>query len=164
MLKSLSILNVWLFRAIFGPAESLIILENEQQFRWMDIVIERWLWSKLGDIDLDNVNFRQDGTTYHTSNVTIEIVWKQFSDRVISRRADHIYAPRPCNIFLWGNVKDKVFANHVASILNIKDGIHKIIEDKGSYFTIWLWKFSWKNIWTCRRGRASHMADVIFRY
>ena len=62
-------------------------------------------------IDLDNVYFQQDGATCHTSHETIALLREKFPDRVISRRSDHNWPPRscnltPCDFFLWGHVKD----------------------------------------------------------
>ena len=78
-------------------------------------MINDLLWSELDGIDLDNVYFQQDGATCHTRNETIALLREKFPDRVISRRGDNNWPPRscdltPCDFFLWGHVKDKVYA------------------------------------------------------
>jgi len=84
-------------------------------------------------VDLTNVYFPEE----------------KFPDRVISRRGDHNWPPRSydltlCDFFLWGHVKDKVYAIiSPSSIQALKDYNFK------------------KRILSCRRGRGGHLADVF---
>ena len=48
-------------------------------------MINEFLWTKLEDIDVDDVYFQQDGATYHTSDETISLLGEKFPGRVISR-------------------------------------------------------------------------------
>jgi len=77
---------------------------------------------------------KKNGATCHTSNETIAILQEKFPNRVISLRGDHNWPPRSCDLtpldfFLWGHVKDKVYANAPQSIQDLKDGIRQVIED-----------------------------------
>ena len=132
-------------------------------------MINDFLWSELDGIDLDNVYFQQDGATCHTSNETIALLREKFPDRVISRRGDHNWPPRscdltPCDFFLWGHVKDKVYANSPASIQDLKDRIREAIEDIGQPLCDLVMENFMKRIWSCKRGRGGHLADVVFHY
>ena len=127
------------------------------------------LWSELDSIDLDNVYFQQDGATCHTSNDTIALLREKFRDRVISRIGDHNWPPRsydltPCDFFLWGHVKDKVYANSPASIQDLKYRIREAIEDLGQPLCDLVMENFMKRIWSCKHGRGGHLADVVFHY
>ena len=128
-------------------------------------MINDFLWSELDSIDLDNVYFQQDGATCHTSNETIALLREKFPDRVISRRSDQNWPPRscdliPCDFFLWGHVKDKVYANSPASIQDLKDRIREAIEDIGQPLCDLVME-------NCMKGHGPVsvvVADVVFHY
>src|ERR1700712_2636076 len=100
-------------------------------------MINNFLWPELDGIDLDRVYFQQDGATCHTSNETNGLLREKFQNRVISRRGDHNWPPRFCDLtlldfFLWGHLNEKVYTNSPASIQDLKDGIREAIEDKAA--------------------------------
>jgi hypothetical protein len=54
--------------------------------------------------------FQLDFATAHMSYVSLEALWKVFSDHIISRG---LWPPRspdlvPCDFYLWGSLKDKM--------------------------------------------------------
>ena len=79
-------------------------------------MINGFLLPKLEDMDVDDVYFQQDAATCHTSGETISLLREKFLGRVISRKGDYNWPPRSCDLtpldfFLWGYVKDKVYAD-----------------------------------------------------
>lgn len=91
---------------------------NGQRYHDM---LEKKLWPQLEDMELDGMCFQQDGATAHTTNANIDFLHTKFPERVISRNGDVNWPPRSCDItpldfFLWGYVKDKVYANHPQTI------------------------------------------------
>lgn len=67
-----------------------------------------FLWPELEDINVDDGYFQQDVATCHTINETIANLKETIPDRVISRRRDHIWPLRSCDLtpldlFLWGH-------------------------------------------------------------
>lgn len=87
-----------------------------------------FVWPEMEDMDLDDVYFQQDGATCHTSRETIELLHEKFPGRVISRNGDVNWPSRSCDLtpldfFLWGYVKDKVYANAPQTIDALKDNI-----------------------------------------
>ena len=100
----------------------LIFFENEAgaavlvyglRYRTM---INEFLWRELGDMHVDHVYFQQDGTTCRTDGETIGLLHGKFQGRVVSRNGDYNWPPRssdltPLFFFLWGYVKDKVYAD-----------------------------------------------------
>ena len=78
-------------------------------------MINEFLWLELEDMDVDDVSLQQDGAKCHTRGKTIDILREKFSDQLISRNGDYNWPPRSCDLtpldfFLWGYVKDKVYA------------------------------------------------------
>ena len=60
--------------------------------------------------------FQQNGATCHTTQVNMALLQETFAGRVIYRRSDINWPPRPCDltpldIFLWGYTKDRVYAD-----------------------------------------------------
>ena len=51
--------------------------------------INEFLWPELEDIDVDDVNFQQDGATCNTSSETISLLCEKFLSRVISLNGDY---------------------------------------------------------------------------
>ena len=100
------------------------------------------------------------------SNETIQLLREKSAIRVISRRDDHNYSARCCDLipsdfFLYGIVKNKVFANSPASIQELKDGIRKAIEDIGQSLCVLVIKNVMKRISTYSRGRGGNLANIF---
>ena len=84
-------------------------------------MINEFLWPELKDMDVDDVCLQQDGATCHTSGETIGLLPEKFPGRVIYRNGDYNWPPRSCDLipldfFLWGYVKNKVYADAPQSI------------------------------------------------
>ena len=59
--------------------------------------------------DIGNIWFQQDGATCHTADAALYVLRPVFEDRIISRRADVVWAPQcydftPLDYYLWGAV------------------------------------------------------------
>ena len=79
-------------------------------------MIYEFLWSELEDMDVDDVYLQQDGATCHTIGETIGLLREKFPGQVISQNGDYNWPLRSCDLttldfFLWGYVKDKVYAD-----------------------------------------------------
>ena len=95
-------------------------------------MINEFLWPELKDMDVDDVCLQQDGATCHTSGETIGLLPEKFPGRVISRNGDYNWPPRSCDLtpldfFLWGYMKDKVYADASLSIQELKEKIRAVI-------------------------------------
>ena len=58
--------------------------------------------------------WQQDGAPAHTSNISMRYLRGQFPGKLISKRGDWPWPPRspdltPCDFFLWGYVKNKIW-------------------------------------------------------
>lgn len=85
---------------------------------------------------LDETYFMQDGAKPHTSNVLMDYLNENFEERVISGRYRErfgyglswsAYSPdlNPCDFFLWGYLKSRVYMNRPKTIDELKSEILK---------------------------------------
>ena len=98
-------------------------------------IINEFSWPELEDMDVDNVNFQQDDATCHnTSGETIGLLREKFPGRVISRNGNYNWPLRSCDLiplvfFLWGYVKEKVYADAPQSIQEFREKIGAVIDE-----------------------------------
>ena len=95
-------------------------------------MLERFLRPKVAQLlagyEPDDVWFQQDGATSHTSRRSLGILQDMFPSHVISLRGDIGWPPRspdlnPCNFFLWGYVKSKVYEHRPSTLEHLKAAI-----------------------------------------
>ena len=72
--------------------------------------------------------FKQDGASSHTSNLSRDWLKENFGGRVISLKTDlkwALYSPdlSPPYFFLWGYLKDRVYAGKPRTITELKEAI-----------------------------------------
>ena len=98
-------------------------------------VLDRF-WTELGrrrGITRATQWFQQDGATPHTSNESLAWLQQHFPGKVISRRCDPEWAPHspdlnPPDFYLWGFLKDRVFANNPQTIADLKTAISATVQ------------------------------------
>lgn len=76
--------------------------------------------------------FQQDGASPHTSHLSQDWLKQHFGKRVVSLKTDFEWAPHspdlsPPDFFLWGYLKDKVYANKPRTISELKVNIREEI-------------------------------------
>ena len=103
--------------------------QKTQKYYWNE-----FSWPGMEDMDVDDVYFRQNGATCHTSCETFGLLREKFPGRVISQYGDYNWPPRSCDLtpldfFLWGYVKDRVYAHAPQSIQEPKEKICALIDE-----------------------------------
>lgn len=84
-------------------------------------------------VDMNTVIFQQDGAPPHCSNASLEFLHNHFpNDRLISRRTDNPWPPyspdlNPCDYFLWGYLKERVYENNPQTREVLKANIRREI-------------------------------------
>lgn len=119
-------------------------------------------------IPLRNVWFQQDGATCHTSNATMTFLRQKFPGRLISRRGDVSWPPRspdlsPCDFFLWGYLKERVYREKPRTLHELKEAITEEIRRipramLGRVATSFISRLD-----SCITADGRHMLDVNFR-
>ena len=111
----------------------------------------------------------QDGATAHTARETMQLLTECFDDRKISRNGNVNWPSRSPDLtspdfFLWGYLKDKVFANKPRTLQELKDNIRNEIMElnrnpeilkavSGSVL---------ERAIICQNENGRHLKDVIF--
>ena len=130
-------------------------------------MLEDFLWLQLQDIDISQVYFQQDGATCHTATETLDLLKTKFGERVISRRGTVNWSPRSCDLtpldfFLWGYLKDKVYANNPKTTEDLKNNIIeeiRAIDDE--VFRSVIENFE-QRMDHCQKSLGEHLSEVIF--
>jgi hypothetical protein len=86
--------------------------------------------SSLTENEIYTCWFQQDNAPPHTSNSSLRLLDEYFGDRVISKS---LWPPRspdlsPPDFFLWGFLKDRVYANKPTTLLALRQNITAEIE------------------------------------
>ena len=132
-------------------------------------ILNEIFFTKIEEENIGNIWFQQDGTTCHTTEVTLVVLGPVFEDRVNSRRADVVGPPRSCDFtpldyYLWGAVKDKCYADKPETIDALKDNICEAIGEIQLH-TIDNALKNWTNrVGYCMASRGSHLNEIIFHY
>jgi hypothetical protein len=71
----------------------------------------------------------QDGATAHTATYSIFVLNDVFENRLISRGLWPARSPdlKPCDFYLWGNLKDKVYSNNPHILVELKQRIRETV-------------------------------------
>ena len=120
-------------------------------------------------MDVDDVYFQLDGATCHTSCETIGLFREEYPGRVISRNGNYNWPPRSCDstplgFFLWGYLKDKVYADAPQSIQELTEKIRAVIGEIELQLCENVMGNFIKREWSCKRRRGGHLNDIVFHY
>ena len=87
-------------------------------------------FNQLTDYEKENGTFQQDNATAHTARASLAAIQNVFEDRVISRGRWPARSPdlNPCDFFLWGYLKAKVYGNNPHTIDELKNNITNMIQ------------------------------------
>ena len=131
-LSSLGIIGPFFFENEHGLAENV----NQDNYRK---IVKRFITTlKRKRVDMDEQWFQQDGATPHAAIATINMLQDTFQDRLISRRtavnwAAHSPDLNPLDFFLWGYLKNTIYAERHVTLVELKeaitDGIRQITQD-----------------------------------
>jgi hypothetical protein len=148
----------------FENDEGQTVTVNEARYREM---LEYFLWAELEGKDLDDMWFQQDGATAHTTPANIGLLRTRFPGRVISRFGDVNWPPRSCDLtpldfFLWGYVKDKVYANHPQTIPDLKTNIRRTINEIPDEMLERVVTNAVQRMAYLDKSRGEHLKEIIF--
>jgi len=98
-------------------------------------MLQNFFQPRLGEIfnfqhGADNVWFQQDGATAHTSRRSLSLLREMFPGHVISLHGDIGWLPHspdltPCDFFLWGYLKAKVYKQRPLTLEALKEVIRR---------------------------------------
>lgn len=119
-------------------------------------------------INVKNVYFQQDGATAHTAAASMRVVKKMFPGKLISRFGDVPWPPRspdlsPCDYFLWGYLKARVYVHKPRTLLQLKDAITEEVNLIGQDMLMRVRNDFLQRLETCIQVNGHHMHDIIFK-
>lgn len=117
-------------KGIFGP---IFIDETVNGERYKRLLQRKFIPFAHGLNAVDHYWFMQDGATPHRTNVVFDVLNEHFGSRVLgldyASRCGGIewppYSPdlNPCDFFLWGYLKDKVYSGNPQTLDALKEAI-----------------------------------------
>jgi len=130
-------------------------------------MLETFLRPKLDDVDTEDVWFQQGGATAHTARRSLRVLREMFPGRLISLRGDVEWPARspdlsPCDFFLWGYLKEKVFKHRPRSLEDLKERIQQEIDSIAPELTQRVMKNFQERLHQCVANDGRLMSDLIF--
>ena len=148
----------------FFYEQGTAVTVNGERYR---ALLNKFLFQKIVEDDMDDIWFQQDGATCHTANVTIDLLRTVFENSIFSRNFDVNWPPQTCDFtpldyFLWKAVKYKCYANQLETIEawkhEIEVAIHGIeAQTIENVLQNWVDRMRY-----CKASRGSHLDDVVF--
>jgi len=131
-------------------------------------MLETFLRPKLEDVDTEDVWIQQDGVTAHTARRSLRVLREMFRGRLFSLGGDMEWPARspdlsPCDSFLWGYLKEKVFKHRPRSLEDLKERIQQEIDSIPPELTRRVMKNFWERLQQCVANVGRHMSDLIFK-
>ena len=167
--------RVTVLRILVQKYNWTIFFENEQgeavavngdRYR---ALLNEFLFIKIEEEDIGNIWFQQDGATCHTAEAVFYVLRPVLEDRIISRRADIVWAPRSWNLtpfdyYLWGAVKDKCDAGKPERIDALMDNIREVFVEIQLHTIDNVLKTWTDRLGYCMVSRGSHLNEIIFHH
>jgi hypothetical protein len=119
-------------------------------------------------VDTRLVWFQQDGATAHTAQNSMAVIRGMFPQHVTSHFGDVEWPPRSpdlsaCDFFLWGYLKEKVYAHCPHTIQELKDCIQEEIQR----IPVNMLRRVMDNVRQCAEmcltSNGAHLSDIIFK-
>ena len=128
---------------------------------------QNFLRPKLGELEED-VWFQQDGATAHTSRRSLSVLREMFPGHLISLRGDIGWPARspdltPCDFFLWGYLKVKVYARRPGTIEQLKEAVRQEVAAIPPAMTRKAMDSFRERLQQCVINNGRHLSDVIFK-
>lgn len=118
-------------------------------------------------IPLRRVWFQQDGATAHTSRASMAQLRGFFPGKLISLRGDIEWPARspdlsPCDFYLWGYLKGRVYVDRPNNLNQLKENIRREIREiPRQTLERVMTNFS-RRLVQCRENGGHHLSDIIF--
>ena len=120
-----------IYLSFFENYDSTTVTVNGDRYRTM---IREFLIPEIERHGLQNTWFQQDGATAHTARETMTLLNECFPNHLISRFANIPWPPRspdlaPCDLFLWGYLKSRVYVTNPTSLQELKNNIYSEMKE-----------------------------------
>lgn len=124
-------------KGIIGP---WFFTENVNRISYREVLEKKFIPEAQGLEAYDDFWFQQDGATPHTTNENLDLLDEHFHGKVIARRYEERFncglewppnSPdlNPCDYYLWGKLKDLVFATEPGTLAELKTRMQEEIKN-----------------------------------
>jgi len=119
-------------------------------------------------MDVADAWFQQHGATAHTARRTMQVLWEMFPGKLISLRGDvgwpaHSPDLAPCDFFLWGYLKSKLYTHRPENLQALKDAIRREIAAILPAMTERVMRAFRNRLEECIANDGHHLGDIIFK-
>lgn len=116
----------------------------------------------------NRTHFQQDGATAHTARVSMSKLRDIFPGKLISKFGDIAWPPRspdltPCDFFLWGYLKSKVYCNNPRTISALQENIRREINAIPQALCSRVIANMRVRLQECVTRNGRHLEDIIFK-
>lgn len=113
-------------------------------------------------------HFQQDGATAHTARESMIKVRELFPKKLISRFGDVAWPPRspdltPCDFFLWGYRKSRVYINSPSTINALQENIRREVKAISPALCKRVFTNMKERLQECLRLEGRHLSGVTFQ-
>ena len=131
-------------------------------------MIQDFFIPAINAMNLDNVWFQQDGATAHTARISMEFLRETFPGQLISLRGDINWPARspdlaPCDYFLWGYLKSKVYKDRPQTLEDLQNAIRTEIADIPIQMLERVDQGFRNRLQQCIDNGGGHLQDLIFK-
>lgn len=159
-ISSAGIIGPWFFE----ENEETVTVNSERYVNMLD----DFLFPRLDELDLGDVWFQQDGATAHTSRASMDVLREHFPGRLISIRGDLEWPARspdlaPCDFFLWGFLKSRVYVNRPRTLEDLKANIRAEIDNIPVDMLERVMTNARNRLIQCIDDGGRHLPDMIFK-
>lgn len=149
---------------IIGPYFFPVTVNSERYVT----MLQDFFQPALEAMQLQDTWFQQDGATAHTARVTMNFLRQTFPERLISRSGDLNWPARspdlaPCDFFLWGYLKSKVYCNRPNTLEDLRNNIDAEIARIPVDMLERVHENFRKRMRQCVVSEGQHLPDTIFK-
>jgi hypothetical protein len=161
---TISDLGIW--GPYFFEEDNVTVTVNSHRYCEM---LETFLRPNFDELNnIQNVWFQQDGATAHTALHVMGILREMFPGHLISMRGDIVWPARspdlsPCDFFLWGYLKSKVYMHRPRTIEQLKRSIQQEVAAIPQVMIHRVMGNFRERLHQCIRNNGAHLSDIIFK-
>ncbi len=133
--------------------------------RYVDMLKRQFL-PALKEKQLEEIWFQQDGAAPHTSKAALAWLTETFQQKLISRKTPiewpaHSPDLTPCDFFLWGYLKERVYAPEPNTLEDLKQAIQREISCITPQMCINVINSFWKRTQLLGARNGQHVEHVL---
>ena len=123
---------------------------------------------EMEEMDVADAWFQQEGATAHTAQRSVQVLREMFPEKLISLRGDvgwpaHSHDLAPCDFFLLGYLKSKVYTHRPENLQALKDAICQEIASIPPAMTERVMRAFRNRLEECIANDGHHLGDIIFK-